>query len=440
MKATRLVSLALAGLVVSASTVLAQNYKIRQVMSMSGQKMESTVYVRGVRKRTESGGMMGFGGDVATIEQCDLKQNVKVNDKKRLYTVDPFDTGEQPATVKAPDERPLRNEIKKGGNVTYVFNVVDTGERKQMFGMTARRIKTSMSIEASPDACTKGDMKMESDGWYIDLPQFSCPITFRPPVPARGDGGGCRDKITYRNSGSANPGFPLEETRTMSMGGSNTFTQTVETLEFSKATLDAGLFEIPQGYAKAANDQDLYGMPDMAAIMKQAEAAANENERSQARNQPTMPSEAPAATGAKRPGVVRIGVLVPSNKGETVSIASLHTFLVEQLNSGGTEAVRVNSEADAKAADCDYLLSSDISKLKQSTAGKVGGLFGKVTSLPTSGGNFEVQVDFRLVSLKTGQAVLQSKASGKTESDAQRAAEAILAQESAAVLGAAKKQ
>ena len=31
------------------------------------------------------------------------------------------------------------------------------------------------------------------------------------------------------------------------------------------------------------------------------------------------------------------------------------------------------------AKNCDFILSSDISKLKQSTASKIGGLFGKVT-------------------------------------------------------------
>ena len=70
----------------------AQNYKIKQTISMNGQTMSSTTFVKGSRKRTETSGMMGMGGDVANIEQCDLKRNVKVSDTKRMYFVEPFAT------------------------------------------------------------------------------------------------------------------------------------------------------------------------------------------------------------------------------------------------------------------------------------------------------------------------------------------------------------
>src|SRR6478672_2820771 len=143
------------------------NYKITQSVSMpgmQGQSMTNTTWVRGPRKRTQSGGMMGMGGDVANIEQCDLRQNVQLNDKKKLYHIDPMDDasptpGSRSTTVKS-------QPVTKGGTVTYVSNITDTGERKTMYGMTARHLKTSMSMEASPDACMKGQMKSESDGWY----------------------------------------------------------------------------------------------------------------------------------------------------------------------------------------------------------------------------------------------------------------------------------
>src|SRR5436190_21585595 len=129
-----------------------QNYKIKQTSTINGQEMTSTTYVRGPRKRTESGGMMGMGGDVANVEQCDLKQNLKINDKKKLYTIEPFSTGETPATrpVAAPA---AKTPTTRGGAVTYTSNITDTGERKQMFGVTARHLKTSTTIESSPDAC-----------------------------------------------------------------------------------------------------------------------------------------------------------------------------------------------------------------------------------------------------------------------------------------------
>ncbi|HEX3102032.1 MAG TPA: hypothetical protein VHQ01_09585, partial [Pyrinomonadaceae bacterium] len=254
----------------------AQNYKLKQTSSMNGQKTESTIYVRGQRKRTEGGGYMGMGGDVADVEQCDLKQNLKISDKKKMYAVEPFDTGsnDTPAPVsKTPTPRP-KTATTRGGVITYVSNITDTGERKQMFGMTARHIKSSMSMEASPDACSKQDMSMETDGWYIDLPEFSCPFTMRPQTPQMPTerSGGCRDEIRSRSTGSGKLGFALMETRNMSMGGGMSFTMSTETVEFSKATLDAALFDIPQGYARTDNSQDLYGKPDMAALMRAAQA------------------------------------------------------------------------------------------------------------------------------------------------------------------------
>ncbi|MBV9242489.1 MAG: hypothetical protein JO314_10825, partial [Acidobacteria bacterium] len=141
-------------------------YKIKQTMSMQGmpQGVTTTTYVRGSRKRSEQGAMMGMGGDVATIEQCDLKQNVQVNDKKKLYHIDPMDDDSGASTSRGASGGGHSAAVRRGGTVTYVSNITDTGERKQMFGMTARHVKTSMTIEASPDACMQSNMKTESDG------------------------------------------------------------------------------------------------------------------------------------------------------------------------------------------------------------------------------------------------------------------------------------
>ncbi len=110
-------------------SVFAQNYKIKQSTSMSGHKMESTVYVKGSRKRTENGGMMGMGSDVATIEQCDLKRTVQISDKKKLYYVEP--TAESEPAPTAPAKAPLAaGKATKGGTVTHTSSIVDTGERK----------------------------------------------------------------------------------------------------------------------------------------------------------------------------------------------------------------------------------------------------------------------------------------------------------------------
>lgn len=429
-------------LVVMFVTVLAnvdfaqQNYKIRQTMSMNGQKSETTVYVKGSRKRTEGGGFMGMGGDVATVEQCDLKRDLKISDKKKMYAIEPFDDGTDMTTpTPTTTTKPKSTPTVKGGTVTYISNTTDTGERKQMFGLTARHIKTSMSMEASPDACMKSNMKMETDGWYVDLPEFSCPMTSRqqvPQMPTERSSGGCRDKMIFKNTGAGKLGFALTEIRTMSNEGMS-FSQSVETLEFSKATLDAALFDIPTGYALTDNSQNLYGKPDMAAMMKNMGGDDENKPKTSTQNNPAANNN--SAPQEKKAGTLRIGVFAPTNKsGENVSLTNLQTFLVQKLTSGKVEAIAISSEADARSANCDYVLASDFSKLKQSTTSKVGGLFGKVTGGdPNALKNYDVQVDFKLVSL-TGGKMIANKATNKTESDVDKAAEAALNLEATAIL------
>jgi len=429
----------------TSAAIFAQNYKIKQGTSMSGNKMESTVYVKGSRKRTENGGMMGMGVDVATIEQCDLKRTVQVNDKKRTYYVQQDAVTESDIAGSTQTKAPVSaGKPTKGGTVTMTSNITDTGERKQMFGLTARHIKTSMTMVASPDACSKQDMRIDTDGWYVDLPLFSCPFNpTRNPMPhAAPRSGGCEDKYVTRQTGTGRLGFALEQTQTITTAGQDVaFTTSLETIEFSKATLDDALFEVPSNYKQATSSQELYGMPDMAAIIKGAGDQNNEEER------PSIPSGASASTPSKsatplskRPGVKRIGVLFPVNRtNESVNIANLLSYLVQQLTVGTVEAVPISTEADAKREDCDYILSTDISKLKQSTASKVGGIFGKVTNIdPNAPKSYETQVDFKLTALASGQSILQNKSAGKMTGNADTASQGVLLQEASAVLAAVK--
>ena len=427
---------------IAASGIAAQNYKIKQTTSMMGQDMTSTVYVKGSRKRTESSGMMGMGGDVAMIEQCDLKQTLQVSDKKKMYFIEPFAT-EQAETAPAvrPTAATAAEKITMGGTITMTSVINDTGERKQMFGLTARHIKTSMTMQSSPDACSKNDMSIETDGWYVDLPLFVCPVTV-PRNPMAGMDApkrGCMDKTIVKSSGGGKLGFALELTQTMKSDGTESFTQSISTVEFTKATLDGALFDVPAGYAKANSSQDLYGRPDFAAMM--GGNRSDDDEKPTQKPAPKMTSSTPAQTGApaaRKAGVVRIGVLPPTNRGgDSISVTNMQAFLAQKLTSRNVEGVAVSTDADAKSAGCDYVLSSDFSKLKLSTAAKIGGMFGKITNTAV-GANYDAQVDYKLVSLASGQVAAGGKAASKTESDVDRAAEGVLSQEAVAVLGAVK--
>ena len=411
--------------------VFGQNYKIKQTTGIEGQSMSSTVYVKGSRKRTESGGMMGMGADVATIEQCDLGRTVQVNDKKKAYYI--VENRGTPATnVPASTRTTTTTKSIKGGTITQTSVITDTGERKQMFGLTARHIKTTMSMKSSPDACAKTDTTMETDGWYVDLPLFSCPAhggyEHYAGQPAKS---GCQDNYVTRSSGSGKLGFPLEMTQTMRTGdGGSGFSQTITTVDFSKATLDDALFNVPADYKLVGSSQELHGQPDFSSMMS-GQVPAGGSEFGAAN--PDV-----SAKLGKKPGIIRIGVLMPTNRnGDPVSTAALQSYLAGQVTQGKVEGVAVTSEADARAAGCDYLLTSDFSKLKQSTAGKIGGMFGSVTGAPTAG-KYDAQVEYTLVALSTGKNALKSKASNKSETDATTAAQAALVSEAQAVVAAAK--
>ena len=247
--------------------------------------------------------------------------------------------------------------------------------------------------------------------------------------------GGCQDHVSYRNTGSGKLGFPLEETRTMSMGEGQSFTQSTSTIEFSKAALEPSLFEVPSGYTAVTDSQQLYGQPDIAAMMRAAQSGGNDDDRQNDNSSGSVGSMKGAMPGFNG---IKVAVLIPTNRGDSVSTSELQSYLVDRLTGGNVMGVAVSSEAEARSMGAAYILWTDISKLKQSTAGKIGGMFGRATGAPTGGGNYDAQADYKLVKLGDGSTVLSSKASSKTETDAQRAAEGILGQEASAVLGAVK--
>jgi hypothetical protein len=98
--------------------------KIRQKMTMSGQTFETTKMIKGARQRTEqkggAGGAMDFMSQVATIEQCDLRRNVQLNDGKKLYFIQPF-AQESVTETTTPVKRPEVTQTKQGGTITMTY-------------------------------------------------------------------------------------------------------------------------------------------------------------------------------------------------------------------------------------------------------------------------------------------------------------------------------
>jgi hypothetical protein len=184
--------------------------KIKSKQTMSGQSYENTTYIKGKRQRTET-----MNGMMVNITQCDLRRGLQINPNSKTYIVNPFAVTTTETTTK-PDNADKDGVVRAGGTVTTTITTKDTGERKQMFGYTARHLIITMEMNSSPDACNKTKMKMETDGWYIDFePQFDCGDTAGYAGYKNYKASGCQDKSVMKTVGTAKRGYPVYEKMTM---------------------------------------------------------------------------------------------------------------------------------------------------------------------------------------------------------------------------------
>jgi len=345
---------------------------------------KSTEYIKGGRMRTdmeyEQRGMTGSKKKVTetTITQCDKQKRISFNSKKKSYYSEPM-SGATAADVK--------NATRSGGRVIMTGVVTDTGERAKLFGFDARHLKQTYTITPGPNSCQKETMKIEMDGWYADLPQFSCPLR-RKPREFQMDSK-CFDEVEYRMKGEVT-GFPVKEIKTLTMQGM-TMNIEEEVVEILRVPLADSLFEAPVGF-KAAN------------TLKEVE---DDSEEANGSFDPTI--DAPTQTTTvnptlsvpkagvgkqvpvgKKPGVIRVGIVKPAVKmadkdsAETASdVADAVAGLFEErMTKQNIEVVMLASENEAKGAECDYIVQGTIT---QKHAG--GGMLGQALSmsLPTFG-------------------------------------------------------
>ena len=263
------------------SGIASADTKVKTRQTSGGQTYENATYIKGKRQRTETN-----NGQMIMLQQCDLRRNIQIMPQAQAYIVQPYD---QPATSNAPNNAASTsqpNPVKKGGVVTSVVTTKDTGERKQMFGYTARHIITTMVMDSSPDACSPVKNKMQIDGWYIDAAfALECDSSqaytnYRPQA-----GGGCQDRYETKQIGMAKKGFPVWEKMTMfgPDGTTESFSTINEVVEFSQATLDASLFDVPAGYRE---------VKDFASAF----SATSETSESGEEKQPASKPETPATT------------------------------------------------------------------------------------------------------------------------------------------------
>lgn len=421
----------------TADKPIAGDFKITIKNTIAGNTSQTTTMIKGRRQRDETNmAMAGMNNSQINITQCDMKRTIQINDSARKYMITPMATDEADTNSGAAAGHGAGGGVQDGGVVTMTMNTVDTGERKEMFGFTARHLKRTTIMEPSANACSKTKMKIENDGWYINLEYgLNCETSGRPPQMGA-TAATCRDRYQYRKTGPTNLGFPLVETTTMyGEDGRPNFTMTKEVIDLSRQPLDAALFEIPAGYTQAASQQEMYGAPSMDQMMAQARQQSGQTNTNE-----SQPANTPAASAPR----AKVGVVEFNNKAKaTVSTDSLRQQLIAVLSGDGIEAVALNASSpgeaalEAKAKGCSYILYTDISTLKAASTGKkIGGLLGKATGVSSGdSGKTEAKFDFRLVPVDSTSPKLQSSASAK-EDTTDASVNAVLQEEARAVAGA----
>ena len=373
------------------STNVFADVKVKIRQTMSGQTYENTTYIKGKRQRAEQN--MG-GAQMVTITQCDLKRSLQLMPVSQTYMINSWEQSETvPATTST---KTVSTPTTKGGLVTTTVTIKDTGERKQMFGYTARHLIITMETESSPEACQKTKSKMETDGWYIDATfTLDCEMERygNYNVSAKG---GCQDRYQTKQIGTGKRGFAVYEKMTMfDEKGKETFSTVSEVLEFSKSTLEDSLFDVPSGYKEVKNPAEMYQTANYSNNLPASVSSANSggydapNNSGMSQNVQNLSkgsSVAPTELGAKKEGVIRLGLpnVKTGSVGEGLNANELSTAIQNSLTEylKGTKVEIVLLEAklpsaivdEAKSKECDFIIFANVSHKK---GGGGFGMFGK---------------------------------------------------------------
>ncbi len=233
-------------LVVSALPLFAET---RTVTRTSSPETTCTSYVQGQNERTECLNQDGSHSPV-TIRNSERNVIYQLDLASRKYVESQSQASDFILTLATWITRPPRF-YESGKTVNIYLETVDTGERRQFFGRTAKHLVISSRQVADPGACglTQENVK---EGWYIPDSE-SRPTQGHYYLAGMGSRGGriCQDKLIFHGN-AASPGIAVLE-----RNGSFT----TEVLELSEA-VDKKLFEVPGGFEKVVS---LPGQPTMSA-------------------------------------------------------------------------------------------------------------------------------------------------------------------------------
>jgi hypothetical protein len=333
-----------------------EDVRFKSIYTTGGQRTETVTFIKGQRERYEF-------QDMVLLKQHDQKRIVQISRAANTYLVAPEG---MPVTPGAPAASP-----RPSGVIMVATTIVDTGERKAAFGQQARRVKMMIDKQPMPGACDASKQRVETDGWYIDAPvAVANQSAAAPEQAAPGD---CSDQTQAAINGDPKAlGFPIAYTTTITGNDGTLFVASMEVIEFQLTTLDATLFDIPPGLNAALNLREL----------SKALGDANEAKLAAADAAPA------AAPTAKAPGVIRIGVPELTNKTtQTVDTRALRQRLIGDLAEAKFDAVPMVAASPAELQtralelEYDYVLLAEVTELKASKPGKLGGLMSAASGI-----------------------------------------------------------
>jgi hypothetical protein len=248
---------------------------------------------------------------------------------------------------------------------------------------------------------------MEFDGWYIDYePEAPMCLANTGKIQAPAAKPGCHDEVKVNQTGDGKLGYPLSYTlKTTKEDGTSTIME-MQVTDFSTASLDKNLFDVPSGYMELQSKADF-----SAALGAHPSAAA-----------------VAVLSGPKNSGTVRIGVAELTNR-STGSSGQERDQLIAALAASRLEAVPLQGQSPAeieeaaKKSDADYILYADMAEVKKSSGGlgKFGGVLNKASALSSSVGGgaagaskekVEAKVNYKLVQPGASKPIVSASSSG----------------------------
>jgi hypothetical protein len=260
----------------SQSPSAAPGVKMTIRFAASGMSGGQTIYIQGDRKRMDFRSSTGgakradgsmdvrYGPHAAFITRCDLGQMLELNLDAREYHAAPYPpnpfTKEQVEALKIKPPSSAQSEP----TLLIETTTVDTGERKEIFGRTARHVVTTR--KESPLEGSRAQLRETvTDGWYIDFNnRISCDRKWRDGAHAYVSvrlSTDTPERPKFVDTGKPETGFAVElKTTTRDAYAlpdgtkkENTMTSEMTVTQLQEGPLDAAVFEVPAGFRQVAH-------------------------------------------------------------------------------------------------------------------------------------------------------------------------------------------